>query len=242
MRHAIAAAFAALLAWPAGAGAPAEPVSERLTYRTYLGGLPLGTLTLDLAMDRAGYAGEARFDVTALIRTVLDSDATVRVEGGWRGDEAAPRRFDYDLRDGKKRRRTVMAFDEAGSVASVDADPPFKRRRHSIGPEDVPGAVDPATAAILLAAPRAAPCALDMRVFDGKQLHGVTLSEGREAADGTVTCEGRYERLAGFKPKRMREAIFPFEAEMDPAGEGRWRPRIVRAPTKFGTATAVLRR
>jgi len=105
------------------------------------------------------------------------------------------------------------------------------------------GAVDPATAAALLMAPRADPCAVSFDVFDGAKRHRIALTGAASAPRGkTVTCAGVYERVAGFKAKYMEpgKRTWPFSAVLQDRG-GRWVPLKVTAPTKFGPASATLR-
>lgn len=240
----ILAAAIGLAAAPAVQAAEVtEPIAETMQYRAYLGGLPLGTLHLKIAMDREGYATEAQFDMTALLRVILDTDAKASSNGRWQGGRVKPESFDYWVRDRKKRRTTVMHFSEAGDPVEVVANPPFDDKPYDMSIDKARGALDPASAAVKMAAPRDSACGLNLTVFDGKKLHGITLSPVAKKAKGNgVYCTGRYERLAGFKAKHMRdgERSYEFVAELRPNGPNRWRPVKVWAPTKFGVATAVL--
>ena len=74
--------LAALLALSPFAASASEPVTEALSYRAYIGGVPLGTLNLKIAMDEASYATEARFDIATLFKWALDTDAQAS-SSGW---------------------------------------------------------------------------------------------------------------------------------------------------------------
>lgn len=238
------ALFAALaFAAPAAATGISAPVAETLTYRAYIGGLPLGNLNLNIAMDEAGYATRAQFDMTALLRLILDTDAKASAEGRWQGGRAVPQKFDYWVRDRDERRTSEMIFSDGGDPVEVRADPPFRIKPYGMSIEQARGALDPASAAVMMAAPRGAACDLNLTVFDGQKLHGISLARSAQQPTGdTVYCTGRYERLAGFKDKHMQPDVrtYDFVAELRPAGAGRWQPTKVWAPTKFGVATAVL--
>lgn len=240
----IAAAVLALAA-PLSASAVevAGPIAERLQYRAYIGGLPLGTLYVDIAMDDDGYAAKARFDMIALLRVILDTDAKASVQGRWQDGAPKPERFEYWVRDRKKRRNTEMRFNDAGDPAEVVAEPPLRVKPYSMSIDQAAGAVDPATAAVMLAAPRENVCELDMKVFDGAKLHRIALApESKSVKGDVIRCTGRYERVAGFKAKHMQddERSYNFVAELRQVAPNRWQPIRVAAPTKFGAATAIL--
>lgn len=222
--------------------AQAEPIAESLTYRAFIGGLPLGDLKLKIAMDETRYATEARFDMVSLLRWVLDNDARASASGRLESGATIPASFDYWLRDGKKERNTEMRFDAAGNPVNVDADPEFDLRSYDITLDKARGALDPATAVVMLSAPRAAACDLDFKVFDGRKLHRITMEPASGSAE-KPRCKGRYTRLAGFKKKYMspERRSYPFEAELQRIAPNRWRPRRVWAKTKYGSAVAVLR-
>ena len=145
------AALGLALAGPAAA-LVTKPVAEEMRYRAYIGGLPLGELTLAIAMDESEYAAKARFDMTALLRIVLDTDARASASGSWQDGEARPELFEYWVRDRKKKRTTEMRFNDAGDPVEVVADPPFRKKSYSMTIDEAAGAFDPATAAVVMTA------------------------------------------------------------------------------------------
>ena len=233
---------AALALFPTVSSA-SEPVAESLAYRAYIGGLPLGTLSLKIAMDEDRYATNARFDIASLLKWVLDTDARASSSGVITNGDAVPKSFDYWVRDGKKQRNTEMRFDVAGNASEVLANPVFRKRSYDLSLDQVKGAIDPATAIAMLSAPRDGACNVDMKVFDGRKLHRVTM-EPLSADSEKIRCSGRYERLAGFKDKYMtpERRSYTFKAELKQIGPNRWRPVRVKAKTKFGNAIVLLKK
>jgi hypothetical protein len=234
--------FAALLALTPTATLGNEPVAESLSYRAYIGGLPLGTLNLKIAMDEDRYQTEARFDIASLLRWVLDTDARASSGGRFADGTMVPNAFDYWVRDGKKERNTEMTFDAEGNATEVLAAPAFRKRSYDVALDEVRGAIDPATAVALLSAPRDSACNVSMKIFDGRKLHRVTMAP----SGGTVEapkCSGRYERLGGFKAKYMtpERRSYTFDAELKQIAPNRWRPYRVTAKTQFGNAIALLK-
>ena len=233
--------LAALLAVAPVSAFASEPVAESLSYRAYIGGLPLGTLALNIAMDDTRYATDAQFDVASVWSWALDTDARASARGGVANGQGIPTNFDYWVRDGKKQRVTEMLFDAEGKPTEVRANPVFDKRSYDIELGEVGQAIDPATAAAMLSAPRSQPCDVDLRVFDGRKLHRITMKR----VSGSVEeprCAGTYERLAGFKDKYMtpERRSYDFDAELVQIAPNRWRPRRVSAETKYGSAIIVL--
>lgn len=232
------AALIALAPLPAVAS---EPVAETLSYRAFIGGLPLGTLNLKIAMDEGRYATEAQFLIGRWLQWALDTDARASSEGTVAEGRLIPTSFDYWVRDEEKERRAQMDFDAEGNAVDVRSTPPFDVRDYDVTLEDVRGAVDPATGVALLSAPRSEPCAVDMTIFDGRKYHRITLTPDGGSIEKPV-CTGRYERLGGFKAKYMtpERRSYDFKAELSQVAPDRWRPRRVSAVTKFGTGVVVL--
>ena len=240
-KHHLIAAFLAIVPLSASASGP---VTEALSYRAYIGGLPLGTLNLKIQLDENRYSTEAKFDVGGWLNWALDTDARASSNGSLDAGTPVPAEFRYWVRDGKKERNTQMLFDASGNPSEVRANPVFRQRPYDIGAlDEVRQSVDPASAVALLAAPRPTACELDMTVFDGRKLHRITLRPSSKESKKYIRCEGRYERLAGFKAKYMvpERRAYSFDAELTQIAPNRWRPKRVWAKTKFGNAVVLLR-
>jgi len=236
-------ALAAVLAFAPSVSSASEPAAESLSYSAYIGGIPLGTLALKIAMDEDRYATNARFDIASLFKFFLDTDARASSQGLVAEGSAVPTSFDYWVRDGKKQRNTEMVFDASGNASEVLAEPAFRKRSYDItGLDQVRGAIDPATAVAMLSAPRDEACNVDMKVFDGRKLHRISMEPLGNAEE--LRCVGRYERLAGFKAKYMtpERRSYPFKAQLKQIAPNRWRPVRVTAKTKFGNAIVLLKK
>ncbi|MDD2869859.1 DUF3108 domain-containing protein [Neomegalonema sp.] len=214
-------------------------------FRVYLGGIPLGTLTARGGSAGGAYAAQGEFRMASLLAMVIDSDASAEASGriGPEG-RAIPERFSYRLRDRKESSELILSYDPQGRPLSIQRIPDAPKRDREPDPSEVPDAIDPATAIYLLGAPRVDPCAFDHQVFDGRKLHGVRLSgPARQEPDGSVVCQGLYERLKGFRDKDMtpERARHVFQARLTALPEGGWRPERIWADTTWGQAS-VLRR
>ena len=224
----------------------ATPVSaeEVLKYSTSVAGIPLGKVKI--VVDDAGtdYAVRARFDMVSLLRIVFHGDATAKASGTREGGRLAPQEASFRYADRKRDRKIAIAF-AGGIPTGVEAKPALRERSYDMPIDQAAGAIDPASAAAALMAPRAQPCALSFDVFDGSKRHRIALTGQQGTAQGaTVTCTGLYERVAGFKSKYMtpERRSWPFVATVEGRGDGSWLPLKITARTKFGPASATLRR
>ena len=232
-----AAAIAALLS---ATPALAEDV---LKYSTSVAGIPLGKIKVIASADGQDYTARAHFSMIPVLRQIFHGDASATAEGSRAGDDFVPRQavFLYAGRDEDRRRRIRF---EGGVPVELDAWPPIRETSYRMSLDEAAGAIDPATAAVVRMTPRERPCDLSLDIFDGTKRHRITLSgQARPAQGSEVTCTGLYERVNGFKAKYMtpERRSYPFTASF--AGRnGRWIPLKITADTKFGPASATLRR
>lgn len=242
MKKTTALLAALLVIIPAAAGS--AMAGERLKYSTTVSGIPLGSAKIVVDGAAPDYTVRASFKMIPILRQILNGDAEAVATGEIAGGRHLPREsvFRYEDREGDK--RTAITFDAAGIPVNLDANPPIDPRPYRMTLGEAAGAVDPATAAAVLMAPRVRPCALSFDVFDGKKRHRIALTGQQSAAqDGVVTCTGLYERVNGFKDKYMtpERRTWPFIAKLT-LREGRWIPLKITADTKFGPASVSLKR
>ena len=233
-----AAICVSFLAVTSGEGIASETVSENMRFRAYVSGLPLGELKLGIKRAPGRYEADADFEMASLLRWILDTDAKASVAGNVSDSGPRPVRFEFFVRDRDERSITEMLFNAVGNVYELNAVPPLRKKSYGMTLDEAAGAVDPATAVVMLASPRVEPCKFDMEVFDGAKRHRIRLLEKISEKDGTITCKGRYDRVAGFKAKYMtpERRTYPFKTSLVQTAEGEWRPVRVWAKTKFGAA------
>jgi len=222
---------------------PALAAEEVLRYSTTVAGIPLGKLKILMNTGPADYTVGASFRMVPILRQILEGDADADVAGAVVGGRYVPREMTFLLEDNDGDKRRTILFDASGNPADLRADPPLREKAYGMTLAEAAGAVDPATAAAVLMAPRERPCALSFDVFDGAKRHRVSLiGAGSVQRGDTVTCVGFYERIAGFKAKYMTpdRRTWSFSATLQNRG-GRWVPLKISASTKFGPASATLR-
>ena len=223
--------------------APPLAAKDVLKYSTTVSGIPLGKVKVVVDTEPSAYRVRAGFSMIPLLRHIFNGDAEADVTGTVAGGRFLPGESVFRYEGRKEDKRIAILF-EAGVPVDLEADPPIRKTSYRMSLDEAAGAVDPATAAALLMAPRERPCALTFDIFDGTKRHRISLTGQATATEGnTVTCVGLYERVNGFKAKYMtpERRSWPFRATLM-AANGRWVPLKITADTKFGPASATLRR
>ncbi|PWR18610.1 DUF3108 domain-containing protein [Zavarzinia aquatilis] len=216
----LAAALALASALPAAA-LGAGPDRVDLTYRVFLGGLPIVEIDAQTTVDEGG-----RYRMDNLTRTVglweslFKARMLTRVDGRLDAkaeDGARPSLFQvrYDGRVGK--RRSVDVYFNANGPSDIFAVPPnAEDGRRPVEPEFLLGATDPATAALLAAesGPEDRICQRSFKIFDGRRRYDVAFeNKGTDHIDGgngdfyegeATHCLIRYKRIKGFDPQWER--------------------------------------
>jgi len=216
-----------------------------LRYDTTVAGIPLGKVRISVQQDAPDYRVTAVFKMIPLLRRIFNGDAKASVEGVVAQGRYLPRTSEFRYVGRSEEEYLAIAFDEQGAPIDLRADPPIRQTGYRMTLGEAAGAVDPATAVAVLMTPRAQPCALSFDVFDGTKRHRITLTgRAAPAQNEAITCGGLYERVNGFKDKYMtpERRSWPFRATLAPGGDGQWVPLKITADTKFGPASATLRR
>ncbi len=236
MKIMIPALTALLIATPAMA-------RDTLKYSTTVAGIPLGKIKVVVENDEPEYSVRARFNMIPVLRQIFNGDANATVEGALVEGRHLPRESVFRYEGRKSEERTTIRFDEAGVPVDLIAEPPKRKKSYAMSLDEAVGAVDPATAVAILMRPREEACDIVFDVFDGAKRHRISLTGATAPQRGnTVTCEGRYDRVNGFKDKYMtpERRSWPFLATLAER-DGTWVPLKITADTKFGPASATLR-
>lgn len=260
-RHLVALAAAGLLLGPplaAGARASAERVD--LTYRVFLGGIPIVEVDTKTTVDGSRYRMDSLTRTVGLWESLFKARMQSRVDGEVNGAEASARPDLYQVRyDGRvgKRRSIDVYFDAEGPDEIVTVPPNAEDGRRPVEPEFLMGAMDPATAAMLAAeaGPNEQICQREFKIFDGRRRYDVAFENKGpariEAHDDAfysgeaIHCVIRYRRIKGFDPSWERANARKYPNEIDIwfarfPDLPRAIPVKVQVSTEYGTAMAQL--
>ncbi|SEO03924.1 Protein of unknown function [Salinihabitans flavidus] len=224
------AAMLGCLALPAQAGEQAWSV--------HAFGIKVGEMRLKVSEADARYTGAAAFRTTGLAGVLRRIRFSITSHGRLVSGRYQPDGYDGQIDTGKRVSETRLDF--AGTVprkVSGAQDPavpiPDAAKR---------GAHDPMTVMwqVLRDQSDETLCAFDQTQFDGTRLTRITLSARKQVDEGTVTCNGRYDRIGGYSDEELAEmATSPLSVTYRAVGaEGaRWRAEGLSIVTRHGTAT-----
>ncbi len=193
-------------------GAPARPAPTlhrplSTVYDLYLGGIPVGELSVRSTVDGDRYRAISTMRTAGLLGAFYDASFQAETQGLVGADGLVPQHFAADSGAGGDRQAVDVTY--AGRTPdSVRADPPFKPKPWQIEPRAQAGTLDPVSAAVTALAPAPASeiCRQTVDIFDGRRRYAVDL--GAPEADGVrIRCPGVYRRIAGYKKKELKEKI-----------------------------------
>ncbi|SEA38176.1 DUF3108 domain-containing protein [Rubrimonas cliftonensis] len=240
MRAALALFLAAAAPVSAETPAPETGAPFEASYEVYIGGLKVGALTLGVERGGARYAASARMEAAGLASWLFPGAAEAEAFGADTPRGLAPEAFVADGRFGDAAQRVEMDFGATG--LALAAEPPLRARDYDADLAAMGDALDPLSAAVaaLAPAPAAAVCDRTLSVFDSRRRFDLLLGPAVESG-GTLRCEGRFRRVAGYKDKHLRQPDQPFTAWFSVNQDGAATLMRAQAPTDFGHAVAVRR-
>lgn len=223
----VAGAFAILLGGPAQA-AGADRVD--LTYRVFVGGLPVIEVDTKTTIDGERYRMDGLARTVGLWETLFEARMMSRVDGRFTDAHHAALPMLYQTRydgDVGRKRSINVTFDKTGP-SNVSVEPQnTDDNRPPVEPEFLLGTIDPASAAILAtgSGDGADICTREFKVFDGRRRYDVAFenrgqiqlqAQDERFFSGEAThCVIRYRRVKGFDPDWERQDAKKFPNELD---------------------------
>lgn len=213
-----------LLAAPALAPANVEARSGTVTlaYSIAFWRIPFGATEYSGRFTTSGYSARSHFQTSGLVSIFWQSTIDATADGQIEDHTLAPDEYDSYYRRGSSRKERVrVAF--TGNEPATFADPPYNTSRFPVTADQKRGALDPMSAITLVLAGLRAdanhPCGTVAPVFDGRRRYDIAFTYIKDETvklhddlfDGRAhLCQLRYNQIAGFKPKIMKEgADFP---------------------------------
>ena len=241
---------AALVALAAPRSAPAAedpPVERRAAYDISLGGITFASATFSLQSNTSNYGAVFEMESDGLLDWFYEATIKTGSDGAKTEDgRFAPKMFTFRSFFDKKPQDVDVAYSEEGPK-EVRAEPPFKPRPWEIAPEEQTGALDPISAAVSLTLPETSDstvCSRKVDIYDGRRRYEIAMTKevARIERDGgiRVECEALWTRLAGFKPKYMKDPSYPFKIRYQIGSDGVVWPIRAWADTDYGAVIAVL--
>ena len=224
------------------AAAPGQPVPEDVDqiYDIFVGGLKIAEMTVEADIEGPSYSADARLQTSGLVARFFKASFEAHSEGTIAGGSYGPELFTAHSRDTRKQQFVELSYAD-GRPSGLRADPAFVPKPWEIDPLAQADASDPLSAAlgVLANQPGDGLCNRTVEIFDGRKRYAIVLLEP-EQRDAGIRCEALYRRVAGFKPKQMKDPEFPFEFWFEQAPNGTY--RVLRALGDTPIGTAVIRR
>lgn len=256
---ATAAILAALL--PASPAAEAQPAPQGSGHLVldYDGLLLIKVLDVHIEqqVQPAAYTADAQIRTSGLLSLFKKVDVRAVSQGTIRDDAPTPASFRHENRDGQDNRKVIVRWDSGG--VTTDAAPYWPNMGDPAAtPAQKQTAADPLTQLMRLSLTSSpdGPCRRTLRMFDGRQLYDVTLSEprGREPTAietrfglvHSIRCTLTLKEVAGFDAKpagdRSQGLKTPVMLRLaQTAGGGAWIITGLTGQTPLGDARIELR-
>lgn len=221
----------------------AAMVTENQVYDVYFRGIKGGTLSVATKVDGTRYQAQGKVQSRGLAQLFSPFAFSGNAVGRTSSDGAlVPASYAGTSVDGKKKRVVKMRY-SGDRLSRLSYTPEPRKRSWSISPSDQRGTRDPisATAEILQRAPAGEACGRTIEVFDGSKRSRLKLSK-RKKSGNLWRCDGVYSRVAGFRPKDMREKKnFKFAVYYRETKDGMMRAEKFESETLFGMVRAIRR-
>ena len=204
--HALAAfAVSATVASASPAVTMHRPLST--IYDLYLGGIRAGELAIDATFQGDRYSASSVMRTAGIVGAIYKASFEAETEGRLAPGGLEPQRFRAVGRMWSEAQEVEMTY-RGAAPAAVHAEPAFDPKPWQIEPTDQAGTLDPISAALtaLAPAPAGSICNRSVEIYDGRRRYAVDV--GAPEADGErIRCPAQYRRVAGYKPKELKETI-----------------------------------
>jgi Protein of unknown function (DUF3108) len=240
--------------------APARSGSLGMDYTIAFWTIPFGRTTFDVRFDNAAYRIDSRFQTSGIISALWNASIDANASGQIGPRTVSPGVYDSHYQRGSKHQQVKVSF-ATGAVPVTYADPPYNTKRYPVTDEQKKDGIDPLSAAITvltgLHASTSSPCGTVAPVFDGRRRYNIELSYLHDEpvkienvySGHAHLCQLRYNQIAGFKPKLLREGralppayawIAEIPSDSAPLAHHYLVPLKAWTATDFGTVSATL--
>lgn len=215
----------------------AERIEDKATFDVVIRGISAAALGFSAVQDGKRYAVSGLLKsagIAAMFRKISYSGTA---KGAVSGTQYTPFSYVEKSDNGKKQSTSKMTYSR-GVPSAVQYSPAREGRDKDVDPATQGGTVDTLTAlyAILRDVDAGQECKVSLKMYDGRYVSSIAISNPKKQGE-SVTCSGKYRRIAGFKAEEMAErTTFPFTLTYQPVGDGRMRVTEVAMESIYGKA------
>jgi hypothetical protein len=237
----------------------AKSGSLGLNYTIAFWTIPFGRTNFDVQFDKGAYRIASRFETSGVISALWDAKIDAGTAGQINERGPSPSVYDSHYQRGSKHQQVKVTF-SAGAAPVTYADPPYNLKRFPVTDEQKKDGLDPLSAAVFVLtgvhASSSNPCGTVAPVFDGRRRYNIEFKYLRDDpvkienvySGHAHLCQLRYNQIAGFKPKILKQGrelppAYAWMAEIlsDSAPLGHYLvPLKTWTATGFGTVSATI--
>ena len=236
-------------------GAPASTLD--LSYALYVGGIPLGKVTMTTRVQGKAYKAISTLETLGIVNTFWQSKIETSASGTLTGATVMPALYDSFSQYRRAERRQVTLTAAADGTKSVHAEPPYPDTRYPVPESEKKSALDPLSGALMLIGASAqTPCRALAPIFDGRRRYdvgvdfvkkiGIKMSNGLYNGPGLM-CQVHYKQVAGYQQTVVEQGktlpniyawVAPVTSSIDP-NRHYMLPLRIWADTEFGQVVAL---
>ncbi|MDE2790259.1 MAG: DUF3108 domain-containing protein [Paracoccaceae bacterium] len=219
-------------------------VTETHRFGIYLGGVMLGTVTVDAEVEDTRYKASVSITPTGLLETIVKVQHRSRVAGAIGQGDLRP--WHYRSRTLTRKRKSEVDMIYVDGRPSIRLILPEREPRdHDVVPADQIGTLDPTSAAFKMfrSVSRDDLCNTAQEIFDGRRRTRLVV-EAPEFNDGEdeVHCPAIFKRVAGYSPEQLaKRSDFRATLTFKRQGDGLYQMQKIAAESTFGDVK-ILRR
>jgi hypothetical protein len=230
------------------------------TWNLYVGGVPMGTATLNARFSGPAYNATARLETLGIVNRFWQSKIETASHGRIGGERVQPAVYDsFATRQSGRRQEVTLRFDDDGPTSLV-ANPSYNEDRYPVSPEQKRHSLDPLSSVVFLTTSYIAneqkPCGVVAPVFDGRRRYDIAFRFVKQTnvrmdnglySGPAMVCEVEYRQVAGYQQRIVERGmkmpkIYAWVASMPSSNDPGRRylvPIRLWAETEFGIISAV---
>jgi hypothetical protein len=191
-----------------------------VTWSLYVGGVPMGTATMNARLSGEAYKATARLETLGIVNRFWQSKIETASHGRIGEDRVQPAVYDsFATRQSGRRQEVTLRFDEEGPTSLV-ANPSYNEDRYPVSPEQKRHSLDPLSSLVFLTtsfrANEQKPCGVVAPVFDGRRRYDIAFRFVKKTdvrmdnglySGPVLVCEVEYRQVAGYQQRIVERGM-----------------------------------
>jgi len=195
---------------PDDSTAPASTLD--LSYDLYVGGIPLGKVTMSARYQGADYKAISTLETKGIVNAFWQAKIEASSSGLLNKDRVQPTLYDsFSQNRSVERRHATLTFGPEGPKSML-SDPPYEDNRYPVSDQQRKRTLDPLSGAVYLTSnsttAQSKPCEAIAPIFDGRRRYNVVINYVKKTdvhmdnglySGPALVCQIHYNQLAGYQ-------------------------------------------